>query len=118
MNMVKDLLTREELRYIKRVLELLPEDTPVTYEIGAIGYNKDKAIMSTELFLRVFNELDEAIEYTKAITVLTIMNADTGETYDNTTINRISVEVSATIDDYENRTINLGTVYRKIINLK
>jgi hypothetical protein len=46
------------------------------------------------------------------------MNADTGETYDNTTINRISVEVSATIDDYENRTINLGTVYRKIINLK
>jgi hypothetical protein len=118
MNMIKDLLTREELKYIKRVLELLPEDTLVTYEISAMGYSKDKAVIDTELLLRVFSELDEAVEYTKAITVLTIMNVDTGELYDNTAINRISIEVLATIDDYENRTINLGTVYRKIINLK
>ena len=117
MNMVKDLLTREELRYIKRTLELLPEDAPVTFEIWSIGYNKDKVVADSNLLLRAFTELDEAVEYTKTITMRSIINADEDGVYDNPDINRIAVEVTTAIDDCESRTINLGTLYRKMIRL-
>lgn len=120
MNMVKDLLTREEQRYIKKILEILPEDAPITYEVWAIGYY-NKTITDVAFLLQVFNEPEEAIEYTKSEALRDTMQIVAEADFENNItheINRISVEVETVIDDNDDGTINLCTIYKNTFAIK
>jgi hypothetical protein len=120
MNMVKDLLTREEQRYIKKILEILPEDAPIAYEVWAIGYY-NKEVTDVAFLLQVFTEPEEAIEYTKSAAITDTMQIVAEADFDTniaTEINRISVEVETVIDDTENDTVNLCTIYKNAFTIK
>jgi hypothetical protein len=120
MNMVKDLLTREEQRYIKKILEILPEDAPIAYEVWAIGYY-NKTTTDVAFLLQVFNEPEEAVEYAKlgairdAMQVVAEADFDINVTHE---INRISVEVETVIDNNENGTVNICTIYKNTFTIK
>ncbi len=121
MNLVKDLLTREEQRYIKRMLEILPEDAPITYEVWAIGYF-NRTITDTAFLLRVFTEPEDAIEYAKTAAPQELKQILIEADFDVNTvtpaINAIAIEAETVIDDNDEGTINICTIYKKAFVIK
>ena len=121
MCLVKDLLTREEQKYIKRILEILPEDAPIAYEVWAIGYY-NKVATDLAFLLQVFTEPEEAIEYTKTVATADVLQiiseADFSTTLKAPEINRISLEVETVIDDNDDNTVNLCTIYKNTLVIK
>ena len=109
MCIVKDLLTKEELRHIKRVLEFLPEEAPISYEVWVIGHNNNHNI---ETMLRAFENSLEAIEYAKDVELLDAINAIAGDNYFDYGTDYVFVEVETVIDDNKGGTMNIGTVYK------
>lgn len=109
MCIVKDLLTKEDLRHIKRVLEILPEEAPVAYEVWAIGYANNS---KRETLLRTFIDSQDAIEYTNTIYLLDAINAIAGDNYFNYNTDYVFVEVETVIDNHRGGTINIGTIYK------
>ena len=98
MCIVKDLLTREELRHVKRTLELLSEDTPVSYEVWAISNTEQ------ETLLRRFDEASAAVYYANTVNIL--------ETTIDTDIDYVTIEVETVIDDMRGSTISIGTIFK------
>ena len=103
MTNVKDLMNNEELmQYILEDLEDFPEDSPVTYEVWALGYDRFEAITDSELLLAEFSNPDKAVEYAKQITLADIVHKASEE---NTGIeptidlDHISVEVETVVDE-------------------
>lgn len=109
MCIVRDLLTKEELRHIKRVLQILPEEAPISYEVWAIGYANNS---KKEILLRSFEESREAIKYTDTVTLLDAVNAIAGDNSFNYGTDYVFVEVETVIADNKGGTINIGTVYK------
>lgn len=115
MSMVKDLLTKEEQRSIHRMLEILPEDAPLCYEVWAIGYYNRRVTDNTFL-LRVFTDPEDAIDYAKTEAPQELrrilLEADL------TDFNAVALEVETTVDDNEEGTINICTLYKKMFIIK
>jgi hypothetical protein len=109
MTIVKDLLTKEELRHLKRALEILPEDTAVSYEVWVIGYANNS---KKEILLRTFEESREAIAYADTTYLLDAINAIAGNNRFDYSTDYVFVEVEAVIDNNLGGTINIGTVYK------
>lgn len=109
MCIVKDLLTKEDLRHIKRVLGFLPEDAPISYEVWAIGYANNT---KKETLLRTFEESRDAVSYADAVTLLEAINAIAGNNYFNYGTDYVVVEVEAVIDNNKGGTMNIETVYK------
>ena len=112
MCIVKDLLTKEDLRHIKRVLEILPEEAPISYEVWAIGRHNHH---NAETLLRTFEESCEAIEYADSIYLLDAITAIAGDAYFNYSTDYVFIEVSAVIDNNRGGTMNIGTAYKKAL---
>ena len=113
MCIVRDLLTKEDLRYLKRVLAILPEEAPISYEVWAIGHTKN----NIEVLLRSFGESWEAIEYAKSVTPLdAIIAVSEGQGFDFST-DYIFIEVETVIDDNKGGTMNIGTAYKNTLFL-
>jgi hypothetical protein len=115
MSIVKDLLTKEEQRSVHRMLEILPEDAPLCYEVWAIGYH-NRTITGTAFLLKVFIEPEDAIEYAKTEAPQELrrilLEADLTE------FNAVALEVETVIDDNEEGTINICTLYKKMFIIK
>jgi hypothetical protein len=115
MSIIKDLLTREEQRSVHRMLEILPEDAPVCYEVWAIGYY-NRTITDTVFLLRVFSDPEDATDYAKQEAPQELrrilLEADLS------TFNAIALEVETVIDDNEEGTINICTLYKKMFIIK
>jgi hypothetical protein len=115
---VKNLMNDEELMsYITEDLEDFEEDTPVTYEVWAIGYDENNVITDTDMWLTEFEDPDEAVEYAKQVTLADVIhqaakNDSTAKAIVN--IKYISIEVETVIADYDG-TMNVGTIYKKQI---
>lgn len=109
MCIVKDLLTKEDLRHVKRVLEILPEDAPISYEVWAIGYANNS---KQEVLLRSFEESKAAIEYADEVYLLDAINAIAGDNRFNYGTDYVFVEVEAVIDDTKGGTMNIGTIFK------
>lgn len=109
MCIVKDLLTKEELRHVRRALQILPEEAPVFYEVWAIGYtnNSKQAIL-----LRKFEESQEAIAYADTVYLLDAVTAIAGNNRFNYSTDYVFVEVETVVEDTKGGTINIGTVYK------
>ena len=109
MCIVKELLTKEDLRHVKRVLEILPEEAPISYEVWAIGYANNS---KQEILLRSFEDSQEAIEYASAVYLLDAINAIAGDNPFNYNTDYVFVEVETVIDDAKGGTVNIGTIFK------
>lgn len=112
MCIVKDLLTKEDLRHIKRVLEILPEEAPISYEVWAIGRHSRHNV---ETVMRTFDESWEAIEYAESLPLLDAINAIAGDAYFNYSTDCVFIEVTTAIDNSRGSTMNIGTIYKKAL---
>lgn len=119
-NTIRDILNNEELvNAIAEDITEIPEDTPVSYEVWAIGYDYDGDITDAELFLKEFSDPDEAIEYAKKLSLADIVHQAAEEANTDITpdISYISVEVETVIEDEDGDSINIGTIYTTNIYL-
>ena len=109
MCIVKDLLTKEELRHMKRALQILPEDAPVSYEVWAIGYTNNNR---KETLLNSFDNSQEAVDYADAVYLSDAITAIVGNNRFNYGTDCVFVEVETVIDDTKGSTVNIGTIYK------
>lgn len=112
MCIVKDLLTKEESRHIKRVLEILPEEAPISYEVWVIGRHNHHNV---ETLLRTFDESWEAVDYADALSLLDAINAIAGDSYFNYGTDHVFVEVETVIDNRRGGSMNIGCAYKKAL---
>ena len=112
MCIVKDLLTKEELRHMKRALQILPEEAPISYEVWVIGRHNHHNV---ETLLRTFEESWEAVDYADSIPLLDAINTVAGDAYFNYSTDHVFIEVSAVIDNDRGGTMNIGCAYKKAL---
>lgn len=116
MNTIKELKNRDELvKHIVEDLDDFEEDTVVSYEVWAIGYDPEDNVTDAETFFASFDSPDEAIEYAQKITLPDIVcmtpEDDTETDYD---ISYISVEVETVVKEDE-ESFNVGTIFKNTI---
>lgn len=114
---IKEVMENKDLaKFIAEDLDEIPEDAEVTYELWAIGYNADGAITDTEMFVAEFTDPDEAIQRAKQITLADIVH-QAAEEHDGSTpaenVTYISLEVETVVDEDEDGTMNIGTIYKR-----
>ena len=118
-NTVRDLMNDEELSsYITEDLEDFNDTAVVTYTIWAIGYDADSCITGTEMFLGEFADPDCAVEKAKALTLADIIHIAAEEddgSEPNEDVAYVTIEVETVVDDEEEGSMNVGTIYRKDI---
>lgn len=116
-NTVKDLITNEELMsYVTEDLEDFDDNAVVTYSVWVIGYNQDSCVTDTDMFIGEYADPDEAIEKAKALTLADIIHQASEEddgTRPEETITYISIEVETVVEDGEEGTMNVGTIYKR-----
>jgi hypothetical protein len=116
--------TNDMVNKLIEEIEDTTEDTAVTYEVWAIGYDGDRAVTDTEMFVKEFNDPDKAVEYAKQLTLADIVHIasenDNGKDTDE--VAYISVEVETVINDTDDEfiggTMNIGTIFKKEIWFK
>ena len=114
---LKEVMENKDLaKFIAEDLDEIPEDTEVTYELWAIGYNADGAVTDTEMFIAEFKDPDAAIEFAKKVTMADIVH-QAAEEHDGSTpaenVTYISLEVETVVDEDEDGTMNIGTIYKR-----
>lgn len=117
---IQDLINNEE--FVQQIVEditEIPEDTEVSYEVWASGYNFNNEITDANTFMKDFKDPDEAIDYAKQLTLVDIIEQDAKDCGNekikelNTEIAYISVEVETVIEDEDDSTMNIGTIYKR-----
>lgn len=97
------------------------EDIPVAYEVWAIGYDEADELTGASLVLATFNDPDEAVEYAKALTLADVVNLAAEDDYGDLTYetHSISIEVETVVPsaDEEELNMNVGTVFKKRIEI-
>ena len=100
-------------------IEEITEESPVTYEVWAIGYDEEDKLTGAEMLLGTFSDPDIAVSHAKMFTLADIVHlaADDECTYGNR-VHYISVEVETVVLDTDDETaMNIGTIYRKKIEI-
>ena len=96
----------------------VPEDIPVMYEVWAVGYDEENNITEAEVLLGTFTDPDEAVSLAKDITLPEVVNIAADDQCDITTeIYTISVEVETVVPEEDGSTMNIGTIYKKQIQV-
>lgn len=120
---VKDLLgDNEMIQYITEDLEDFEDNTKVSYEVWAIGYDSDNKITDVGMFIADFNNPDEAIKKAEQLVLADIIQQASEESENVfgeefvSDVTYISVEVETVIDDPDgDGTMNIGTIFRKTL---
>ena len=111
---VKELFENKELmENIVEDIEDIPEDSEVTYEVWALGYNKDDDCTDAEYLIGEFSNPDEAIECAEKFTLETF-NAEYEKPSPDTAYLCIEVE-TVVADPEDDGTMNLGSVYDRTL---
>lgn len=107
---------KDLMKYVTEDLEDFNEETPVTYEVWAIGYTTDNKITDTDMLIGEFTDPDQAVEKAKTVTLADIVHQAADE-YDGSEpaddVAYISIEVETVVDDEEEGTMNVGTIYKR-----
>lgn len=117
-NTVRDLMNDEELSsYVTEDLEDFDDTAVVTYAIWAIGYDADSCITDTEMYLGEFVDPDLAVEKAKALTLADIIHlaAEEDDSEPNEDVAYVTIEVETVVDDEEEGSMNVGTIFKKDI---
>ena len=114
---LKEAMENKDLaKHIAEDIDEILEDTEVTYEQWAIGYNADGAVTDTEMFIADFKNPDVAIEFAKKVTMADIVH-HAAEEHDGSppaeNVTYISLEVETVVDEDEDGTMNIGTIYKR-----
>ena len=113
MTTVKELFENNDL--MNNIVEDMEDFVPaaeIFYVVWALGYNRSGEITDTEVLLGEFEDSDEAIRYVEELTI----NDITSQLKTTAGIAYFSVEVETVIadpDDEDGGTMNIGTIYRK-----
>lgn len=117
---VKELFENEELmNNIVEDIEDIPEDSEVTYEVWALGYDKEDNITDVEFCLESFDTLDSALTYLKSLTLEDVF-MNYGTCHDDTTsedlvdVAYFTLEIETVVNTFEGTT-NLGTACQRDI---
>lgn len=98
-------------------IEEVPADTPVSYEVWAIGYDDENKMTDAEVFLETFTDPDLAVNYAKAVSLADVVHRAADDSCKITDgVCYISIEVETVVAD-ENDTMNVGTVFKKVIEI-
>jgi hypothetical protein len=95
----------------------IPEDVPVMYEVWAVGYDEEDCITDAELLIGTFSDPDEAVSFARDTSIADVLGLAEDDCYagfDNG-VHTIHVEVETVIASDEDGTMNIGTIYKKII---
>ena len=97
----------------------VPADIPVSYEVWAIGYDSENEATSAELQLAAFDDPDLAVKFAESVNLADIIQlaAEYDCDVQEADVSYISVEVEAVVPDEEEFTMNVGTVYKKVIEI-
>ena len=94
-----------------------PADAEVTYEVWAIGHDEEDKVTDAEMLLGTFEDPDLAVNYAKAITLADVVHMSADDEYEaENQVHHISIEVETVVHD-DDGTMNIGTVYRKVIEI-
>lgn len=115
MTTVKDLFENDEfIDEIVDDLENIHEDTPVTYEVWALGYTRDGECTDDEVLVGEFTDPDVAVRFAENVSYDLIKEFREGEADPATTYFSIEVEtVVADPDDEDGGTINIDTIHSR-----
>ena len=117
MNTIKELMENEELvQHITEDLEDFDDNASVTYAVWAIGYDGKSAITDSDMLIGEFTDPDQAVEKAKALTLADIVHQASEEFDGSEPANNvafISIEVETVVDDGEEGTMNVGTIYKR-----
>lgn len=95
-----------------------PADIPVSYEVWAIGYDKEDQVTDAELLLATFEDPDSAVHHAKELTLADVINFAASDEYDiSTEIYYIHIEVETVVPDGDDGAMNVGTIYKKTIEV-
>ena len=99
----------------------VPEDVPVAYEVWAIGFDAEDELTGASMVLGTFDDPDFAVDYVKAITFADVVNLAADDEYVDITVetHSISIEVETVVpsDDEEELNMNVGTIYKKRLEI-
>ena len=99
----------------------VPADVPVVYEVWAIGYDEENDLTGAAMVLNTFDDPDHAVEYAKALTLADVINLAGEDDYDDFSVetHSISIEVETVVPnvDEDELNMNVGTVYKKRIEI-
>jgi hypothetical protein len=115
---IKDLQNNEDLmNNLVDDIDEIPEDSEVSYEVWAIGYDADKNITDAEMLISEFNNPDEAVEKAKTISLADIIH-QAAEEHDGSEptdeVAYISIEVETTVaNEADDEIFNIGTIYQR-----
>ena len=99
----------------------IPDDMPVSYEVWATGYDEDGTVYESEMFITAFTDPDEAVAYAKELTSEDVLSIAAehyvgAAPYEN--IEGISIEVETVVPNGDDGTMNVGTIYRKLVEIE
>jgi hypothetical protein len=104
----------ELLECIVEDIEEIPEDTEVSYEVWALGYNKEDDCTDDEVLVGEFENPDEAIAYAEKVNLEMINELGYGDPDPDTAYFSVEVEtVIETPDDEDGSTMNIGSLYSR-----
>lgn len=97
----------------------IAEDVPVMYEVWAIGYDEEDQTTEAELLISAFENPDEAVNFASGITTVEVLAFADNENYFgfDDGVHTIRLEVETVVASAEDGTMNIGTIYKKILNL-
>jgi hypothetical protein len=96
-----------------------PADIPVSYEVWAIGYDSENEATNAELQLAAFDDPDLAVKFAESVSLAEIVHlaAEYDCDVQEDDVSYISVEIEAVVPDEDEFSMNIGTVYKKVIEI-
>ena len=108
---INELKNSDLIESIVEDLDDLPDDAEVSYEVWALGYDKEADSTEAEYLIGDFTDLDAAMLCAKNFTLETFMAEYEKPEYDTA---YLSIEVETVVPDPEEEgTMNLGTIYSR-----
>lgn len=91
----------------------------ITYLVCALGYNEDDEPTDCEVYLKEFEDPEEAIAYAKTVDLAAILQhgIDQVQTLSETAYFSLEVETVVECEDPEDGTENIDTVYQRDIQI-
>lgn len=97
----------------------IPEDVPVMYEVWAIGYDEEDNPTEAELLIGTFEDPDEAVCFARDTATADVFGLAEDDDYYgfDELVSAIHIEVETVVASDDNGTMNIGTIYKKTLEL-
>ena len=96
----------------------IPEDVPIMYEVWALGYDEEDQPTDAELLIGTFEDPDEAVCFAKVTTAPNVFEfAEDDDYHGFDDVYAIHIEVETVVANDDDGMMNIGTIYKKAIEL-